>query len=90
MKLCVLSLFVLFMSLSLPITSDAFSRRSHQSEMGPQSAPLNTSLTHGDTRDVSAQAVPEPPVLLLMSFGLGVLAVGALVKRYRRPHGSLE
>jgi hypothetical protein len=78
-----ISLFVLFMVLSFPVTSDAFSRRSHGSEMGPQTTPLNTSQTHGHD-NVSAQAVPEPPVLLLMSIGLGLFSVGAIVKRVRR------
>ncbi len=79
-----ISLFILFMVLSFPLTSDAFSRRSHHSEMGPQTAPLNTNQTI--RHDVSPQAVPEPPALLLMSIGIGLLAVGTVVKRFRRPH----
>ena len=77
-----ISLLILFMFISFPGTSDAFSRRSHHSEMGPQSAPL-TSQTIRD--DVSPQAVPEPPALLLMSIGVGLLAVGVMFKRSRRP-----
>lgn len=83
-----LSLFVFFTILSFPAASDAFSRRSHQSEMAPQSSPMNTSTTRGASGDVSAAAVPEPPVLLLMSLGVGLLGIGALVKRMRLPHGS--
>ena len=92
MKVSGFSVFVLLMLISFPVTSDAFSRRSHHSEMAPQSAPLNASQTLGDTREVSAsaQAVPEPPVLLLMSFGIGLLGVGVMVKRLRRPDGSAE
>lgn len=78
------SLFVFLMLISFPVTSEAFSRRSHHSEMTPQSAPLNTLQTQ--TRDdVSAQAVPEPPALLLISIGIGLLAVGLTFKRFRRP-----
>jgi hypothetical protein len=92
MKVSSFSVFVLLMVISFPITSDAFSRRSHHSEMGPQSAPLNSSQTQsqseGNSRNASAQAVPEPPVLLLMSFGIGLLGVGTLFQRLRRPDGS--
>ena len=76
-------LSAVFMVLSFPVTSDAFSRRSHHSEMGPQTAPLNTSQTIRD--DVSARAVPEPPALLLMSIGVGLMAVGAMLKRFKSP-----
>src|SRR5690242_4918331 len=77
-----ISLFVLFMGLSFPVTSVAFSRRSQISEVGPQSAPLNTSH-YGDRHDVSPQAVPEPPVLFLMSIGVGLLGIGAMFKHFR-------
>ena len=82
------SLLVFVMLISFPVTSDAFSRRSHHSEMTPQTAPLNTLQTQPQTRDVSAQAVPEPPALLLISIGLGLLAVGLTFKRFRRPDSS--
>jgi hypothetical protein len=61
--------------LSLPTTADAFSRRSHGSEV-TQSQAVTVPLKAGtiETRDVSPTAVPEPPVLLLMGIGLGVFA----------------
>jgi hypothetical protein len=80
--LSALSLFILLMLMSFPATSDAFSRRSHHSETGPQTAPLNKSQV--TTGDVSAQAVPEPPALLLLSVGVGLFAVGVMFKRLRR------
>ena len=74
------SVFVLLSLLSFPITAEAFSRRSHSSEITQSqavTAPLNTL----QTQDVSAQAVPEPPVLLLMSIGIGLLALCAGARR---------
>ncbi|HKY72404.1 MAG TPA: PEP-CTERM sorting domain-containing protein [Nitrospira sp.] len=82
-------LIVLFTLLSLPATSDAFSRRSSSSEVSqsqvvttPHKKPHknNTLLSS----DVSAQAVPEPPVLVLMSIGLGVLALGYAIRSFRK------
>jgi hypothetical protein len=70
---------VLAVLLSLPATSDAFSRRSSGSEVGPVNAPVQASnYTNG-----SAQAVPEPPVLLLMSVGVGIFGLGYAVQRFR-------
>ena len=72
------SVFVLLALMSFPITAEAFSRRSHHSDFSQSqavTAPLNT-------QDVSAQAVPEPPVLLLISIGIGVLALCSVVKRF--------
>ena len=68
------SVFLFLVLLSLPTTSEAFSRRSSGSEVaGLQgtTAPVNGTSTNG-----SAQAVPEPPVLMLMSIGLGVFGLG--------------
>ena len=76
------SLLVLAILLSLPTTSEAFSRRSSGSDFVPMqgtTTPVNT-----NTSDVSAQAVPEPPVVLLMSIGLGILALGYGVKGLRK------
>lgn len=76
------SVLILLTLLSLPTTSEAFSRRSSGSEVAPTQAvttPLNT-----NTSNVSAQSVPEPPVLLLMSIGLGVFALGAAIKAFRK------
>ena len=82
-----LGLVVFVVLISFPVTSDAFSRRSHHSEVAPQSAPLNMSPVNTNqtlTQDVSAQAVPEPAALLLMTIGFGLLAVGAMVMRFCR------
>lgn len=73
-------LFVLSTVLSLPTTSDAFSRRSSGSEFAPNQL-VTTPVT---TATTDAQAVPEPPVLLLMTFGLGLLALGAGMKAVRK------
>ena len=72
------SAVILAVLLSLPATSDAFSRRSSSTELGPQSAnaPLQAST--------SAQAVPEPPVLLLMSIGVGVFGLGYAIRRFSK------
>jgi hypothetical protein len=76
---------VLFLTLlSLPTTSDAFSRRSGGSEVAPiqsVTTPMRTGTI--ENNNVSAQAVPEPPVLLLMSIGLGVFGLGYAIKGYR-------
>lgn len=69
---------VLAALLSQPATSDAFSRRSHSFEMGPQSGPVQA------TTVTSAQSVPEPPVLLLMSIGVGVCGLGYVIRRFRK------
>jgi hypothetical protein len=60
-------LFVFLTLLSWPTTSDAFSRRSSGSEVAPMQAATTPVTT---ANNVSAQSVPEPPVLLLMSIGL--------------------
>ena len=78
-------LFLLLAFLWLPATADAFSRRSSHSEVTQSqsvTSPLN-SQTSG-TNDVSAQAVPEPPVLMLMSIGIGAFALGAAIKAFRK------
>jgi hypothetical protein len=74
------SVLVLLALLSLPATSEAFSRRSHNSEVAPTqaaSAPIQKD-------NVSAQAVPEPPVLLLMSIGLGMFVLYSAIKAMRK------
>ena len=75
-------MFVLLTVLSLPTTSDAFSRRSHSSEVTQGQAvtvPLKT-----DGGDGSPNAVPEPPVLLLMTIALGAFALCSALRRFRR------
>jgi hypothetical protein len=75
------SVFVLLTLISLPITAEAFSRRTHHSEAGPSHI---TPLDHKtQTQDVSPQAVPEPPVLLLMGIGIGLFAIGSMILRFR-------
>src|SRR5687767_13017005 len=72
------SVLLFLVILSLPTTSEAFSRRSSSSEIGPTqatTAPLN------QYTDVSAQSVPEPPVLMLMSIGLGVFGLSFALLR---------
>ena len=76
-KLIYGSALVLAVLLSLPATSDAFSRRSSSTEMGP--GPVNAPVQ----ATTSAQAVPEPPVLLLMSIGVGIFGLGYAVQRFR-------
>lgn len=66
------TMLLLLTLLSLPATSDAFSRRSSGSEIGPMQA-TTAPVT---TQNADAQAVPEPPLLILMSIGLGVFGLG--------------
>ncbi|HKT35760.1 MAG TPA: PEP-CTERM sorting domain-containing protein [Nitrospira sp.] len=75
------SVILLAVFLSMPVTADAFSRRSHTSEVTQSQTTVNTQTT---TNDVSAQAVPEPPILLLMTIALGALALGAATKIFRK------
>ncbi|HKT36145.1 MAG TPA: PEP-CTERM sorting domain-containing protein [Nitrospira sp.] len=79
------SLFALLTFLNLPTAADAFSRRSNHSEVTQSqtvTAPLK-SATIG-SNDVSAMAVPEPPVLMLMSIGIGLFALGLAIKFLRK------
>jgi hypothetical protein len=76
------SLFVFVTLLCLPTTSEAFSRRHSGSEIAPQQA-VTTPLTT-QTNNVSAQAVPEPPVVLLMSIAFGVFALFSAVRTFRK------
>jgi PEP-CTERM motif-containing protein len=84
------SLIVLLTVMSLPATSEAFSRRSSSSEVS-QSQVVTSPHKNKPTRpgsiqssDVSAQAVPEPPVLLLLSIGLGVFTLGYAIRAFRK------
>jgi hypothetical protein len=73
------SVLVLLALLSFPTTSDAFSRRSSGSEVAAFQA--TTAPTTGTN---NAQAVPEPPVVLLMSVGLGLFALGYAIREFRK------
>jgi hypothetical protein len=74
------SVLVLLTLLSLPTTSEAFSRRSSGSEV----APMQAATTPVTTRTNDAQAVPEPPVVLLMSVGVGLFALGSAIRGFRK------
>jgi hypothetical protein len=74
-------LFVFLTLLSWPTTSDAFSRRSSGSEVAPIQAATTPVTT---ANNVSAQSVPEPPVLLLMSIGLGVFVLLSAIRTFRK------
>ena len=78
-------LLLVLASLSSPATSEAFSRRSHSSEVGPTQS-FTTQKSQTSTNDQvnnSAQPVPEPPVLLLMTVGLGALGLFAAIRKFR-------
>ena len=79
MKGLIYGCLVVFLAvMSFPITAEAFGRRSHGSDFSQsQAGPIQRT-------DVSPQAVPEPPALLLMGIGFGVLAVFSAVKRFRK------
>ena len=77
------SVFVLLSFLSFPITAEAFSRRSHSSEVVQhQVQPPNDGKTQN--QNISPQAVPEPPVLLFLGIGIGLFAIYSMTKRFRR------
>lgn len=82
-------LVVLAAFLSLPTASDAFSRRSHHSEATQSQSvtvPLRVDTT--ESGGVSPTAVPEPPVLLLMTIGLGVFALCSAIRKFRRGYSA--
>ena len=92
---CVLVILTL---ISSPITAEAFSRRTHHSEIGPsQPGPSQAGQHHGEsgtpggniqTLNRTPQAVPEPPVLLLMGIGIGFFAIGSMIVRFRGQDAS--
>lgn len=94
--------FVLLTLISFPVTAEAFSRRTHSSEVAQnqghpsrsgrvqnpgQSAPHND---QSQTLDITPQAVPEPPAILLMGIGIGLFAVYSIIKRFRGQDSSRE
>jgi len=83
------SVFVLLSLLSFPITAEAFSRRSHSSEVVQhQVQPPNDGKTQN--QNISPQAVPEPPVLLFLGIGIGLFAIFLMIKRFRGQAASSE
>lgn len=84
MKIFMYGFVLVFLALlSLPTPSDAFSRRSSNSDFAPNQF-VTTPARTGSSENISAQSVPEPPVLLLMSIGLGVFALGSAIKAFRK------
>jgi hypothetical protein len=94
--------FVLLTLISFPVTADAFSRRHDSSELAQnqghpsrsgrvqnpgQSAPHNGQT---QTQDITPQAVPEPPAILLMGIGIGLFAIYSIIKRFRGQGASRE
>jgi hypothetical protein len=93
------SLVLLLMLISFPVSSDAFSRRSSHSEVAqPATTSLRTSqtntsqtnITQANGLNASSQAVPEPPVLWLMSLGVGLLVLGAMFRQVCRSQKSVR
>lgn len=90
---------VLLTLLALPITADAFSRRTHGSEVARGSSPASRTLspTHeegsksgeGTSSELTGSStrgtapVPEPSTLALLATGLGGLLYFARTKRQR-------
>jgi hypothetical protein len=78
------AILVLLALISVPTTSEAFSRRSSSSEFAAPTQAVTTPTRTATTDNVSAQSVPEPPVLMLMSIGLGLFALGSAIKAFRK------
>lgn len=90
------SIGLLLALIAFPITAEAFSRRTHSSEVAQRQVPAprdgNTQKQDGNTQtqDVSPQAVPEPPALLLMGIGIGLFAIFSMIKRFRGQAASRD
>jgi PEP-CTERM motif len=97
------SIGLLLALIAFPITAEAFSRRTHSSEVAQRQVPAprdgntqkhdgNTQKHDGNTQtqDVSPQAVPEPPALLLMGIGIGLFAIFSMIKRFRGQAASRD
>ena len=86
------NVFVLVTLISFPMTAAAFSRAADSSEVFQQPAQLHKAPHDGktDTQNISAVAVPEPPVLWLMGIGISLFAIFALIKRFRGKNASRD
>jgi len=97
------SVFVLLALISFPITAEAFSWFSHSSDSSElvqnpghqpagsghvqnpgQSAPLD------QTRNITPQAVPGPPALLLLGIGVGLFAIYSMIRQFRGQKADRE
>jgi hypothetical protein len=75
-------MLMLIAFVSLPSTSNAFFRRSHSAEV--TGSATQNGVVSSENGNTSPQAVPEPPVLFLMTIGVSGLALLSAVRRLRR------
>ena len=88
------NVFVLVTLIAFPITAEAFSRGADSSEVGQHQTQAHQAQTSRDgkteTQNISAVAVPEPPVLWLMGIGISLFAIFAWIKRFRGQDASRD
>lgn len=85
MKLFIYSSIFLVLTIStLPSSADAFSRRTHHSEL-PQNQQIVSVPVNGES-----QSVPEPSPFVTLGIGLGLVAVFLVGKRCRGQHACGE
>jgi hypothetical protein len=83
------SVVVLVSLLSFPLTAEAFSRGADNTPVVQHQVQAPRDGKTG-TQNISPQAVPEPPVLLLMGIGIGLFAIFLIIKRFREHAASRE